>query len=396
MNEKTAFVCDEITPEMMALDEAVVEDAPMDIQPEAAPVMDAEPFVTIERRISVDPRAYRSDNYTKEMAAPLMDESDEDLANDIAQAEENPEAEKDEETTPEGGVAEGQAMDAAPAKKMFCKADFEKCKAKNPILCPYHGCKLIETDISNQLKKTIPSALVNVRPDKRSPKKGETYQDRGKYFLIRIKVPRSQKQLAEKALDKFLSQPGIKNHGQKDWDPSRNEWSEYYDVDLLMANKKPAQPVQQQQEEPVQPVTEANKPVENAPIAQNAPQKPQESAVQTVKAVEPPKVEKPVEAKQEAPTKPIQQPNTQEDDATWMKRMLENGKLTPETAQKMNGLMREQTALSNRIKAMEAKAGPHLDKLPMIQKLIANARTNLESKGKEIQALRASVDGSAV
>ena len=212
-NEKMAFVCDEVTPEVIALDEMLATDDLTGICPVG---FDEEEWVEITREITIDPSKYRSPNY---QPAP----------GSIPQSEPDPDDDTSDDLPPEPyGQDEAIALDAT----LPCNTTFANCQAKNPLLCPYHGAKLIETDIKAGLAQAIPNAVVKV-----SAHKGG--QAQGKNFSISIKVPASQKLAAEKALDNFLQQPGINSQGMKDWDPRSNEWSDFYDVDLLQLNSTP-------------------------------------------------------------------------------------------------------------------------------------------------------------
>ena len=213
MTDKMAFVCDEVTPEMIALDEMLATDDLTDVCPVG---FDEEEWVEITREITIDPSKYRSPNY---QPAP----------GSIPQSEPDPDDDTSDDLPPEPyGQDEAIALDAT----LPCNTTFANCQAKNPLLCPYHGAKLIEADIKAGLAQAIPNAVVKV-----SAHKGG--QAQGKNFSISIKVPASQKLAAEKALDDFLQQPGIKSQGMKDWDPRSNEWSDFYDVDLLQLNSAP-------------------------------------------------------------------------------------------------------------------------------------------------------------
>ena len=213
MTDKMAFVCDEVTPEMIALDEMLATDDLTDVCPVG---FDEEEWVEITREITIDPSKYRSPNY---QPAP----------GSIPQSEPDPDDDTSDDLPPEPyGQDEAIALDAT----LPCNTTFANCQAKNPLLCPYHGAKLIEADIKAGLAQAIPNAVVKV-----SAHKGG--QAQGKNFSISIKVPASQKLAAEKALDDFLQQPGIKSQGMKDWDPRSNEWSDFYDVDLLQLNSTP-------------------------------------------------------------------------------------------------------------------------------------------------------------
>jgi len=212
MTDKMAFVCDEVTPEMIALDELLATDDLTGVCPVG---LDEEQWVEITREITVDPAKYRSSNYQPD-------------PNTIPAAEPDPDDDENDDLPPDVyGQDEAVALDALP-----CNTPFGNCQAKNPLLCPYHGAKLIEADIKAGLAQTIPNAIVSVKAQKAS-------QARGKNFSISIKVPANQKLAAEKALDNFLQQPGIKGQGMKDWDPRSNEWSDFYDVDLLQLNNAP-------------------------------------------------------------------------------------------------------------------------------------------------------------
>lgn len=212
-NKKMAFVCDEVTPEMIALDEMLATDDLTGVCPVG---FDEEEWVEITREITIDPSKYRSPNY---QPAP----------GNIPQSEPDPDDDTSDDLPPEPyGQDEAIALDAT----LPCNTTFANCQAKNPLLCPYHGAKLIEADIKAGLAQAIPNAVVKV-----SAHKGG--QAQGKNFSISIKVPASQKLAAEKALDDFLQQPGIKSQGMKDWDPRSNEWSDFYDVDLLQLNSAP-------------------------------------------------------------------------------------------------------------------------------------------------------------
>lgn len=212
MTDKMAFVCDEVTPEMIALDELLATDDLTGVCPVG---LDEEQWVEITREITVDPAKYRSSNYQPD-------------PNTIPANEPDPDDDENDDLPPDVyGQDEAVALDALP-----CNTPFGNCQAKNPLLCPYHGAKLIEADIKAGLAQTIPNAIVSVKAQKAS-------QARGKNFSISIKVPASQKLAAEKALDDFLQQPGIKGQGMKDWDPRSNEWSDFYDVDLLQLNNAP-------------------------------------------------------------------------------------------------------------------------------------------------------------
>lgn len=212
-NKKMAFVCDEVTPEMIALDEMLATDDLTDVCPVG---FDEEEWVEITREITIDPSKYRSPNY---QPAP----------GSIPQSEPDPDDDTSDDLPPEPyGQDEAIALDAT----LPCNTTFANCQAKNPLLCPYHGAKLIEADIKAGLAQAIPNAVVKVSAHKGS-------QAQGKNFSISIKVPASQKLAAEKALDDFLQQPGIKSQGMKDWDPRSNEWSDFYDVDLLQLNSAP-------------------------------------------------------------------------------------------------------------------------------------------------------------
>lgn len=213
MTDKMAFVCDEVTPEMIALDEMLATDDLTDVCPVG---FDEEEWVEITREITIDPSKYRSPNY---QPAP----------GSIPQSEPDPDDDTSDDLPPEPyGQDEAIALDAT----LPCNTPFANCQAKNPLLCPYHGAKLIEADIKAGLAQAIPNAVVSVKANK-------TGQAKGKNFSISIKVPASQKLTAEKALDDFLQQPGIKSQGMKDWDPRSNEWSDFYDVDLLQLNSAP-------------------------------------------------------------------------------------------------------------------------------------------------------------
>ena len=213
MTDKMAFVCDEVTPEMIALDEMLATDDLTDVCPVG---FDEEEWVEITREITIDPSKYRSPNY---QPAP----------GSIPQSEPDPDDDTSDDLPPEPyGQDEAIALDAT----LPCNTTFANCQAKNPLLCPYHGAKLIEADIKAGLAQAIPNAIVKVSAHKGS-------QAQGKNFSISIKVPASQKLAAEKALDDFLQQPGIKSQGMKDWDPRSNEWSDFYDVDLLQLNSAP-------------------------------------------------------------------------------------------------------------------------------------------------------------
>ena len=212
-SNKMAFVFDEVTPEMIALDELLATDDLTDVCPIG---FDEEEWVEITREITVDPAKYRSPNY---QPAP----------GSIPQSEPDPDDDTSDDLPPEPyGQDEAIALDAT----LPCNTTFANCQAKNPLLCPYHGAKLIEADIKAGLAQTIPNAVVSVKANKAG-------QAKGKNFSISIKVPASQKLAAEKALDDFLQQPGIKSQGMKDWDPRSNEWSDFYDVDLLQLNSAP-------------------------------------------------------------------------------------------------------------------------------------------------------------
>lgn len=212
-NEKMAFVCDEVTPEMIALDEMLATDDLTGVCPVG---FDEEEWVEITREITIDPSKYRSPNY---QPAP----------GSIPQSEPDPDDDTSDDLPPElYGQDEAIALDAT----LPCNTTFANCQAKNPLLCPYHGVKLIEADIKAGLAQTIPNAVVSVSANKGG-------QAQGKNFSISIKVPANQKLAAEKALDDFLQQPGIKGYGMKDWDPRSNEWYDFYDVDLLQLNSAP-------------------------------------------------------------------------------------------------------------------------------------------------------------
>lgn len=221
MDGKTVFVCDEITPELIALDEMLAVDDLTGFMPTGF-ASDEEELVEIIREITVDPNSYKSPNYQPNPNIPAMPSPDDDEHDDF-----------------KSGVLrqdEAIAMDAAkPGSKVNigCNTTFANCQAKNPLLCPYHGAKLIEADIRAGLAQTIPNAVVIVKSS------GTSSQAKGKNFSVSIKVPASQKLAAEKALDDFLNQPGIKSQGMKDWDPRSNEWSDFYDIDLLQANQAP-------------------------------------------------------------------------------------------------------------------------------------------------------------
>lgn len=213
MTDKMAFVCDEVTPEMIALDEMLATDDLTGVCPVG---FDEEEWVEITREITIDPSKYRSPNY---QPAP----------GSIPQSEPDPDDDTSDDLPPEPyGQDEAIAIDAT----LPCNTPFANCQAKNPLLCPYHGAKLIEADIKAGLAQAIPNAVVKVSAHKSG-------QAQGKNFSISIKVPASQKLAAEKALDDFLQQPGIKSKGMKDWDPRSNEWSDFYDVDLLQLNSAP-------------------------------------------------------------------------------------------------------------------------------------------------------------
>jgi len=221
ITDNMVFVCDEITPEMIALDEMLSVDDLSGCLSQAISA-DEDDVVEIVREITIDPSQYRSPNYQPQQNIPSTPNPEDDGNDDLG----------DSAFSQDGAVA----MDAArPGSKasIGCNTTFANCQAKNPLLCPWHGAKLIEADIGASLAQTIPGATVSVSSS------GAASQGKGKNFSISIKVPTSQKLAAESALDDFLKQPGIKAQGLKDWDPRSGEWSEFYDIDLLQTNQAP-------------------------------------------------------------------------------------------------------------------------------------------------------------
>jgi len=215
------------------------------------PALEDEPdkdgYVTIRREVIVDPTQYRSPNYI-----PIPEGVDPDtvhLPSDF-QKPQKPISMSMGSMDEAIHCQEAVAMDAAkkPAgPSVPCKTTFAQCQAKNPLLCPYHGSKLIEQDLTQQIRAAgLANASVVVQP---SPRKAE--QAHGKGFLIEIKCLPKDKANAEKILDNLLAQPGFKTpqggslKGFYTGKGGSSSWQDFFDVDLLRANQAPQTQMEQ-------------------------------------------------------------------------------------------------------------------------------------------------------
>ena len=215
------------------------------------PALEDEPdkdgYVTIRREVIVDPTQYRSPNYI-----PIPEGVDPDtvhLPSDF-QKPQKPISMSMGSMDEAIHCQEAVAMDAAkkPAgPSVPCKTTFAQCQAKNPLLCPYHGSKLIEQDLTQQIRAAgLANASVVVQP---SPRKAE--QAHGKGFLIEVKCLPKDKANAEKILDNLLAQPGFKTpqggslKGFYTGKGGSSSWQDFFDVDLLRANQAPQTQMEQ-------------------------------------------------------------------------------------------------------------------------------------------------------
>ena len=428
-NEKMAFVCDEVTPEMIALDEMLATDDLTGVCPVG---FDEEEWVEITREITIDPSKYRSPNY---QPAP----------GSIPQSEPDPDDDTSDDLPPEPyGQDEAIALDAT----LPCNTTFANCQAKNPLLCPYHGAKLIEADIKAGLAQAIPNAVVKV-----SAHKGG--QAKGKNFSISIKVPASQKLAAEKALDDFLQQPGIKSQGMKDWDPRSNEWSDFYDVDLLqlnsapqggMANRvalansvgqslNPQQPSQQQtpQPAPASQQTTATTPQQQSPNQMGTPAKsghifqttyypanqtPAQPQQQTSQPVQHQSVPQPQQLATGMPTtttvngKSVNvdtvtsrtagyietQMSSVKEDEKWRKEAKKSGILNNKDSHQLKGLIEDKGLLLDKYNALKEKIDKKLISSmaePIVRNIMDGLAVGIENKDKEILAIKEAVTVAA-
>ena len=215
------------------------------------PALEDEPdkdgYMTIRREVTVDPTQYRSPNYI-----PIPEGVDPDtvhLPSDF-QKPQKPISMSMGSMDEAIHCYEVVAMDAAkkPAgPSVQCKTTFAQCQAQNPLLCPYHGSKLIEQDLTQQIRAAgLANASVVVQP---SPRKAE--QAHGKSFLIEVKCLPKDKANAEKILDNLLAQPGFKTpqggslKGFYTGKGGSSSWQDFFDVDLLRANQAPQTQMEQ-------------------------------------------------------------------------------------------------------------------------------------------------------
>ena len=208
---------------------------------------DKDGYVTIRREVIVDPTQYHSPNYI-----PIPEGVNPDtvhLPSDF-QKPQKPISMSMGSMDEAIFCQEAVAMDAAkkPAgPSVPCKTTFAQCQAQNPLLCPYHGSKLIEQDLTQQIRAAgLANASVVVQP---SPRKAE--QAHGKGFLIEVKCLPKDKANAEKILDNLLAQPGFKTpqggslKGFYTGKGGSSSWQDFFDVDLLRANQAPQTQMEQ-------------------------------------------------------------------------------------------------------------------------------------------------------
>ena len=166
-----------------------------------------------------------------------------------------------------------------PAKKYDtnnCAATAQKCKAKNPLTCRYHGAKIIAQDIENQLRASGVPGQVNVELTT------VTKNRAGSEILginISVTAPRSERKNIKAAMKKFFAQPGVEGDTD-DIDYESGAFNAPLDIDSLNPNAQakwgmgqtpPAQPAPSPAPTPAPQPKPAPAPSTPPPAAQPAP-----------------------------------------------------------------------------------------------------------------------------
>lgn len=132
-------------------------------------------------------------------------------------------------------------MDAGvkkPVTRETCETTFAQCRAQNPLFCRFHGPKLLEADIKQQIRaylgKLGMGCVVSVTKDKGSKEKFK--------FRLTVGCPPALKDKVEKFVHLYMTQqPGISSAQEKmkDIGTDRAKLTQEFDMDLLMADKPP-------------------------------------------------------------------------------------------------------------------------------------------------------------
>lgn len=243
---KTAFVV-ALDEEFGLTEEAFVEENEAAPEPATDGNESADDgMVTITRTIKVDPNLYQSPTMAAEPSlhqpdiknAAAMPKSTMDALVDALLGVEPPSC------PGECGGAEVPTMDAIPTAKSVtgggkkCDTPFSECTAKNPMFCPYHGPRIIERDIKDNIRQALHYSMGNSAniPYKVAVTKAKGAGDN--VFTITVKCPKEAQAQVERSLDEYMRFPGIKEvggHGRDENDEAVKEFA----MDFLRVDRPP-------------------------------------------------------------------------------------------------------------------------------------------------------------